>query len=340
MTSLPRNVGFIGLGIMGFPMAANLAHKLPQNSNIYAYDISSDSLSRLQSRGSGSRVYICKSSKEVAKMSVRGISITTRLTVSFDDLMQDIIFTIVPEGSHVRAVYLQLEKGILATDLSSKILVDCSTIDTATSNLVRETITSKYPSAAFYDAPVSGGSLGAVDATLTLMLGASEHDVNIVLLRELLGIMGKSIFPCGGPSMGLTAKLCNNYCSGLIAIATAEAMNIGIKSGIDPRVLATIFSTSTAQSTICDKWNPVPGVCPTAPSSKDYQGGFKVQLMKKDFGLAIDTAERIGAKLLLGKAGLKTYTDASADQNCRDRDSRVVFRYIGGNEKWAEKFEN
>jgi len=244
----------------------------------------------------------------------------------------------VPEGSHVRAVYLQPEHGVLATDLGSKILVDCSTIDTATSNAVREEIATRYPSARFYDAPVSGGSLGAANASLTLMLGASSSDANIELLRELLGMMGKSIFPCGGPSMGLTAKLCNNYCSGLIAIATAEAMNIGIKSGIDPRILGTVFSTSTAQSTISDKWNPVPGICPAAPSSHDYQGGFKVQLMKKDFGLAVDAADRVGAKLLLGDAGLKTYADASEDPSCRDRDSRVVFRYLGGDEDWAAKF--
>ena len=150
-------------------------------------------------------------------------------------------------------------------------------------------------------------------------------------------MMGKSILPCGGPSLGLTAKLCNNYCSGLIAIARAEAMNIGIKCGIDPRVLATVFSTSTAQSTIADKWNPVPGLCLSAPSSHDYQGGFKIRLMKKDFGLAIDAAKAVQAKLLLGDVGLKVYADASEDPNCRDRDSCVVFRYIGGDEEWAAK---
>lgn len=239
----------------------------------------------------------------------------------------------------MEAVYLQPDSGVLAANIANKILVDCSTIDTATSNLVREEIKARYPSASFYDAPVSGGSLGAANASLTLMLGASGNDPSIEILKALLGMMGKSIFPCGGPSLGLTAKLCNNYCSGIIAIATAEAMNIGIKSGIDPRILATVFSTSTAQSTISDKWNPVPGLCPAAPSSNDYQGGFKVQLMKKDFGLAIEAADRIGAKLLLGDAGLKAYTDASADAKCQDRDSRVVFRFIGGDEQWEEKLK-
>jgi 3-hydroxyisobutyrate dehydrogenase len=169
------------------------------------------------------------------------------------------------------------------------------------------------------------------------MLGCAEDDPHFSLLKDLLGAMGSSIFACGGFSLGLTAKLCNNYCSGLIAVATAEAMNIGIRSGMDPTLLSKIFSTSTAQSTINDKWNPVPGVCPNAPASKDYEGGFKVQLMRKDFQLAVDTAKRVDAQLFLGAAGLDIYQKASEDGNCRDRDSRVVFRYMGGIENWKEQ---
>lgn len=246
----------------------------------------------------------------------------------------------VPEGSHVSSVYFTPEIGILATDLGSKILVDCSTIDTSTSNSVREEIGKRYPAASFYDAPVSGGSLGAAKATLTFMLGASENDKNLELLRNLIVKMGKSLFVCGGPSLGLVAKLCNNYCSGLIAIATSEAMNIGIKSGMDPRILAGVFSTSTAQSTISDKWNPVPGICPEAPASHGYEGGFKVQLMRKDFNLAVETAKNVGAKLALGEVGLETYTGASNDPNCRDKDSRVVYRYLGGDENWTARYES
>ncbi|KAL3426705.1 3-hydroxyisobutyrate dehydrogenase [Phlyctema vagabunda] len=318
MTSASKNVGFIGLGIMGYPMAANLVKKLPSDFTISVFDVSPNTLSKFQEEMNTDRVRICGSSKDVA-------------------LNSEIILTMVPEGSHVRSVYLDPATGLLTAGLEDKICIDCSTIDTATSNLVRSEVASKYPQARFYDAPVSGGSLGAEKATLTIMLGAVESDPNLDLLQGLLGMVGKSIFTCGGPSMGLTAKLCNNYCSGLIAIATAEAMDIAIKSGMDPRVLARVFSTSTAQSAISDKWNPVPGICPDAPASHDYQAGFKVQLMKKDFGLAVDTAERVGARLALGSAGLKTYTDASEDVKCRDRDSRVVFRFLGGNEDWATR---
>jgi len=238
----------------------------------------------------------------------------------------------VPEGSHVRAVYLDAERGVTATDISNKLLIDCSTIDTATNEAVRNHISKHFPTASFYDAPVSGGPIGARKATLTLMLGCSADDPKLPQLRHLLEMMGKEIFPCGGPSLGLVAKLSNNYLSGLIAIATSEAMNIGMRSGLDPKVMANVFHSSTAQNCICDKFNPVPGVVPEAPSSNGYKGGFKVQLMRKDFGLAVDTAERVGAKLALGKAGLETYTGASNDPKCRDLDSRVVYRYLGGKE--------
>ncbi|KAK3381021.1 NAD binding domain of 6-phosphogluconate dehydrogenase-domain-containing protein [Podospora didyma] len=313
----PLNVGFIGLGAMGFPMASTLITKLPKGSKIYLFDVSNNAMetfTRLHSTSSEP----CDSPKQVAENAT-------------------IIFTMVPEGSHVRSVYFDKPNGLLSHHLESRLLVDCSTIDCETSLSVYEEIKRHSPSARFYDAPVSGGTLGAEKATLTFMLGCSEDDENYPHLNGLLSLMGKTVVPCGGPSFGLVAKLCNNYCSALIALATSEAMNIGMRSGMDPRLLARVFASSTAQSTICDKWNPVPGVCPDAPSSHGYQGGFKVQLMKKDFGLAVEAGKKAGAKMLLADAGLKVYTEASEDPKCRDLDSRVVFRYLGGDEQWVEK---
>lgn len=243
----------------------------------------------------------------------------------------------VPEGSHVRSVYLDETNGVLLSSLGSKVLIDCSTIDTASSLAVRDAVAAKHPQARFYDAPVSGGVIGAEKGTLTFMLGSAESNSDMLLLRSVLSLMGGNVFPCGGASLGLVAKLCNNYCSGLIAIAVSEAMNVGIKSGMDPRVLANVWHTSTAQSAICDDWCPVPGLCPEAPASKGYQGGFRVQLMKKDFGLAVDAAERVGAKLALGEEGLKVYEGAMQDDRCKNLDSRVVYRYLGGEEEWKEK---
>jgi 3-hydroxyisobutyrate dehydrogenase len=88
-----------------------------------------------------------------------------------------------------------------------------------------------------------------------------------------------------------------------------------------------------------DSWCPVPGVCPEAPASKGYQGGFRVQLMRKDFALAVDTANRVGADLALGQSGLDVYTSAMKDPRCKDLDSRVVYRYLGGDENWEERMK-
>lgn len=245
----------------------------------------------------------------------------------------------VPEGSHVRSVYLDEKTGILCADISHKLLIDCSTIDTATSLHVKDAIASRYSSAFFYDAPVSGGVVGAVKGTIAFFLGCSSNDPNLHRLTSLLSLMGKQVIPCGGPSFGLAAKLSNNYLSGIIAIACSEAMDMGMRSGLDPRVLAKVYAAGTAQNTICDRFNPCPGVYPEAPSSKGYKEGFKVQLMRKDFALACDMAKRVGAKNVLGEVGLETYTGAMNDPRCRDLDSRVVYRYLGGKEDW-EKTED
>lgn len=164
------------------------------------------------------------------------------------------IISMVPEGSHVRSVYLTPDTGVLAADVSGKLLIDCSTIDTTTSLQVLEETKKQDPTTSFFDAPVSGGELGAKKGTLTFMVGCKEDDPEFPVLQHLLGMMGASIVACGGPSLGLTAKLCHNYCSAMIAIANSEALNIGMKAGMDPRVLANVFHNSVAQSTVCDKW--------------------------------------------------------------------------------------
>ena len=112
---------------------------------------------------------------------------------------------------------------------------------------------------------------------------------------------------------------------------------MGIRAGLDPRVLSNVIGAGTAANAICADYNPCPGVVAKAPSSKGYEGGFKVQLMKKDFGLAVELAKDVGANLVLGEKGLETYTAAAEDSKCRDRDSRVVFRFIGGDEEWKER---
>lgn len=198
-------------------------------------------------------------------------------------------------GSHVRSVYLEPETGLLAAGhTSGKLFIDwwglsfthltcfifsiSSTIDPATSLAVGRAVTSSHPSAPprFYDAPVSGGTAGAEKAILTFMVGVSADDSDFPLLKRIFSYMGTSIHPMGGPSLGLAAKLSNNYLSGIIALATSEAMNLGMRLGLDPKVLSECFKTSSGGSWVNSTVNPVPGVCPNAVTSKGYEGGFKV----------------------------------------------------------------
>ncbi|KAF2732848.1 3-hydroxyisobutyrate dehydrogenase mitochondrial precursor [Polyplosphaeria fusca] len=312
-----KRLGFIGLGAMGKPMLVHLANKLPPESRIHVFDVVEDVMDEL-CRQFPNRVLKATSSKDVAQQA-------------------DTIITMVPEGAHVRSVYLDPRNGICSTDISHKLLIDCSTIDTATSLAVKDHIVQNFPTASFYDSPVSGGVVGAIKGTIAFFLGCAESDPNLKRLTHLVSLMGKQIIPCGGPSLGLAAKLSNNYLSGIIAIACSEAMDMGMRSGLDPRVLAKVYAAGTAQNTICDRFNPVPHVYAEAPSSGGYKEGFKVQLMRKDFSLAVDMAKRVGSKNVLGEVGLDTYDGASKDPRCRDLDSRVVYRYLGGQEDWLER---
>lgn len=312
-------IGFVGLGAMGLPMAGHLAAKLPEETRIYVFDIVKSLVDKFCEKY-GPKVTRCSSARDVASRS-------------------NTIFTMLPEGKHVKSVYLEGPDSICASDISNKILVDCSTIDTTSSLFVKDYIANKFPSASFYDGPVSGGVVGAEKGTIAFFLGCNEDDANLPQLSSLLRLMGKDVIPCGGPSLGLAAKLSNNYLSGIIAIACAEAMDMGMRSGLDPRVLAKVYAAGTAQNTICDRFNPVPGIHPEAPSTNGYKNGFKVQLMRKDFSLAMQMAERVGSRNVLGDAGLRTYEGASNDERCKDLDSRVVYRYLGGNEDWQKDLE-
>lgn len=245
----------------------------------------------------------------------------------------------VPEDKHVRNVYLDSDTGIIAASiLERKILVDCSTIDPETSLSVGKEIHSRHPESFFYDAPVSGGTGGATDGTITFMLGLSQDDQNLPTLKNLLSLMGQNIFTCGGPSLGLTAKLANNYLSLSISLLNAEMFNFAIKSDMDPRVLQDILRASTGCNRNQERENPVPGLSPKSPSSNGYQKGFKIEYVKKDIGLALDACKRVGARLCLGERIYSSYVDAASDPRCSGLDAKVIYRWIGGDEDWQKKF--
>lgn len=177
---------------------------------------------------------------------------------------------------------------------------------------------------------MSGGVVGATAGTLTFMLGSPESVVSRV--EETLLLMGKKVIHCGPQGSGLSAKLANNYLLAINNIATAEAMNLGMKWGLDPKVLGHLINISTGKCWPSEINNPVAGVVEGAPAGRDYQGGFGLGLMKKDLGLAIKAAGEAGARLELGGKASEVYEEAEKDERCRGRDFSVVYRYLGGKE--------
>ncbi|KEQ98128.1 hypothetical protein AUEXF2481DRAFT_46007 [Aureobasidium subglaciale EXF-2481] len=297
-----RSFGFVGLGLMGKPMSMNLASKMEDHQHLYIYDLAKSVVSEV-CESNPQRITRCQSAKEVAEKA-------------------DFIITMLPEGKHVKTVYIDGAINLCSTDLSGKTLVDCSTIDAATTLLVKNHIKQHFPDTPFYDAPVSGGTVGAIKATIAFFLDCSEADQNLPLLQAILGTMGKEIIPCGGPSLGIVSKLCNNYLSGSITIASSEAFDMGIRAGVDPKVLYKVFGAGTGQNTIVDKWCPVPGIVPEAPSSKG------IQLMLKDYTLATQMADSLESRPVLGQAGLEAWREASDDSRFYDLDSRMMYQYI------------
>lgn len=177
---------------------------------------------------------------------------------------------------------------------------------------------------------MSGGIVGAAAGTLTFMLGAPSAIVPRV--EPILLRMGKAVFHCGKQGTGLSAKLANNYLLAINNIATAEAMNLGIRWGLDPKVLAGVINVSTGRCWPSEVNNPVKGVVEKAPAGRDYAGGFGISLMRKDLGLAMVAAQEAEARLALAEAARALYEAAEKEEGCKGRDFSVVYRYIGGKE--------
>ncbi|KAJ4002739.1 hypothetical protein NW752_009391 [Fusarium irregulare] len=308
--------GFIGLGQMGLPMASNLARHLSDADHLNVFDISTASMQQISNEFPAT-VSICSSAKDIAEKA-------------------DVIFTMLPEGHHVKSVYLDGPNNILSADLSGKHLVECSTIDTEASMRMKKEALALYTTTHFYDAPVSGGVIGAVRGTLTFFVGCSHDDTNLPYLEQILHSMGKKVIPCGGFSLGLTSKICNNYLTGIMMLASAETFNLGIRAGLDPKLLRNVIGAGTAKNMICEAFCPVPNVVPGAPSSAGYKGGFRIPLMLKDLNLAMDLAQKVEAREDLGQVAQNVFDTASKDDQYKDLDIASVFKMIGGNVKWDQ----
>ena len=203
-----------------------------------------------------------------------------------------------PASHHVEGLYLGSdgEPGLLAHIATGTLVIDSSTIAAATSRKVAQA--AQAQGVQFIDAPVSGGTGGAIAGTLTFIVGGSEVDLERA--RPVLEKMGAIIFHAGDVGAGQTAKICNNMLLGILMAGTSEAIALGVANGLDPKVLSEIMRRSSGGNWALEKYNPFPGVHENAPASKGYVGGFGTDLMLKDLGLAQENAMAVKASTPLG----------------------------------------
>ncbi|WP_313082892.1 3-hydroxyisobutyrate dehydrogenase [Pulveribacter sp.] len=276
-------IAFIGLGHMGGPMAVNL-HKA--GHSIKAFDLSQDALAKAKAEG-------------------------LQTAASAQDAVQgaEAVISMLPASQHVEGLFLGKDGqgGLLQHIAKGTLVIDSSTIAAAISQKVAKA--AEAAGIAFIDAPVSGGTGGAIAGTLTFMVGGSEADLERA--RPLLEKMGANIFHAGSVGAGQTAKICNNMLLGILMIGTSEAMALGVANGLDPKVLAEIMRRSSGGNWALEKYNPYPGVHENAPASKGYVGGFGTDLMLKDLGLAQENAMAMKASTPLGGLARALYATHS-----------------------------
>jgi len=272
-------IAFIGLGNMGGPMALNL---LKAGHTLSAFDLSKEAC---------------------AKFAVDGLPIAASAVATLDGAQ--VVISMLPASAHVEGLYLGAngQPGILESIAAGTLVIDSSTIAAATSRKVAEAAAKR--GVAVIDAPVSGGTGGAIGGTLTFMVGGAAADLERA--RPLLEKMGANIFHAGDVGAGQTAKICNNMLLGILMIGTSEAIALGVANGLDPKVLSEIMRRSSGGNWALEKYNPLPGVMEAAPSSKNYAGGFGTDLMLKDLGLAQENAAAVRASTPLGGLARNLY---------------------------------
>ncbi len=271
------NIGFLGLGNMGAPMARNL---LKAGHQLSVFDLSAAAVASLVEAGA--------------------TAATSPAALAQADV--ELIVTMLPAAAHVKAVYLG-DDGLLANVHPDVLLIDSSTIDPQSAREVAAA--ARQHGNPMLDAPVSGGTGGAAAGTLTFMVGGEAVDFDRA--QPILAAMGKNIVHCGGSGNGQAAKVANNMLLGISMIGVAEAMSLGVALGVDPQVLAGIINTSSGRCWSSDTYNPFPGVMDNVPAARGYSGGFGSDLMLKDLGLASEAAKQIRQPVILGALAQQLY---------------------------------
>ncbi len=262
-------IGFIGLGNMGGPMAANLA---AAGHQVTGFDM--------------------------ANVEIDGVAMASSAAVAAQGA--EVVITMLPNGLILRSVAAELipamEKGAL--------LADCSTVDVDSARAVATEATEA--GLLTIDAPVSGGIAGASGGTLTFMAGGSDEA--FAKVAPLLDIMGQKAVHCGDAGAGQSAKICNNMILGATMIATCEAFALADKLGLDRQKMFDVVSTSSGYSWSMNAYCPAPGVGPESPADNDYKPGFAAELMLKDLRLARHAAETVDADTPMGRKAEAIYS--------------------------------
>jgi 3-hydroxyisobutyrate dehydrogenase len=274
-------VGFIGLGNMGAPMAANLAKA---GYNVTGYDT----------------VAPCP----------EGVALATSAAGAAEGA--DVVLTMLPNGAILRAVAAE----VIPAMHKGAVLCDCSTVDVESARAVAAQ-TEKAGLLAV-DAPVSGGTTGAAAGTLTFMAGGPAEAFEKV--KPLFDVMGQKAVHCGGAGAGQAAKICNNMILGVTMIATCEAFALADKLGLDRQKMFDVVSTSSGQSWSLTTYCPAPGIGPKSPADNGYRPGFAAELMLKDLTLSQQAAEAVDADTPMGQAAAELYRRFVEDENGRGRD--------------------
>jgi len=263
-------IGFIGLGNMGAPMAANLARA---GQEVFGFD--------------------------TADVNVAGVSCVSKISDAVSGM--DAVITMLPDGGILQGVYAQ----IVPLGKPAALFLDCSTVDMVSARLAHQQAADA--GLLSVDAPVSGGIGGAVAGTLTFMVGGASEAVEKV--SPLLEIMGKRVVHCGGAGAGQAAKICNNMLLGISMIGTCEAFALGKKLGLDAEKLFEVMSTSSGSCWSVNTYCPVPGVGPESPADNDYKPGFAAELMLKDLRLSQSAAEEADVSTPMGLNATHLYEE-------------------------------
>jgi 3-hydroxyisobutyrate dehydrogenase len=255
-------LGFLGLGIMGYPMARQL---LQAGHEVALWTHSAAKARELAKEGRGTA---CATPKDVAQRA-------------------DYIFYCVGNSNMAKTVAMGAD-GLLAGIRPGSITADCSTISPAVSRQIHAAFSAK--GAHFLDAPCTGSKAGAEGAKLTFMIGGEKAAFD--RMTPYFQIMGKLLYHCGGAGMGLEAKLTQNLVLGNLMLAFAEGMVLAVKSGVPPQLMLEILDNSAAKSGLVSAKAP-------AVLARNFTTNFSTKWLHKDIGLALDSAKAMGLPLPL-----------------------------------------